>query len=126
MTWPELSGVLRGRGLIREEYGAGAAAADPAVTGMAYDSRSVQPGNVFVALTGQHTDGARFVHQAIERGAMAVVSEQPPLSSMGVPWAVVDDARLALARLADVFYQHPSAEMRVVGITGTNGKTTTA
>jgi UDP-N-acetylmuramoyl-L-alanyl-D-glutamate--2,6-diaminopimelate ligase len=126
MTWPELSGVLRGHGLVREEHGARAAAPDAAVTGMAYDSRSVQPGNVFVALTGLHTDGALFVQQAIERGAMAVVSEQPPLSSMGVPWAVVDDARLALARLAAVFYQHPSAEMQVVGITGTNGKTTTA
>jgi UDP-N-acetylmuramoyl-L-alanyl-D-glutamate--2,6-diaminopimelate ligase len=126
MTWPELSGVLRGDGLVREEHGARAAAPDAAVTGMAYDSRSVQPGNVFVALTGLHTDGARFVHQAIERGAIAVVSEQPPPSSMDVPWAVVGDARLALARLAAVFYQHPSAEMQVVGITGTNGKTTTA
>ena len=118
--------MLRSHGFIREEHDARAAAADAAVTGMAYDSRSVQPGHVFVALTGLHTDGALFVQQAIERGALAVVSEQPPPSSMGVPWAVVDDARLALARLADVFHGHPSAEMQVVGITGTNGKTTTA
>jgi UDP-N-acetylmuramoyl-L-alanyl-D-glutamate--2,6-diaminopimelate ligase len=126
MTWLELSGALRGHGSIREEHAARAAASDTVVTGMAYDSRSVQPGNVFVALAGLHTDGALFAHQAIERGAVAVVSERPPLSAISVPWAVVEDARLALARLADVFYRHPSAEMRVVGITGTNGKTTTA
>jgi UDP-N-acetylmuramoyl-L-alanyl-D-glutamate--2,6-diaminopimelate ligase len=126
MTWPELSGALRGRGSIREEYGARAVASDAVVTGIAYDSRSVQPGNVFVALTGVHTDGALFVRQAIDCGAIAVVSEQPQLAAMGVPWVVVSDARLALAWLADVFYQHPSAEMEVVGITGTNGKTTTA
>jgi UDP-N-acetylmuramoyl-L-alanyl-D-glutamate--2,6-diaminopimelate ligase len=126
MTWSELSGVLRGHGLVRDEDRGGAEAASAVVTGMAYDSRAVQPGNVFVALTGLHTDGALFVHQAIERGATAVVSEHPPLTGLGVPWTVVADARLALARLADVFYQHPSGEMQVVGITGTNGKTTTA
>jgi UDP-N-acetylmuramoyl-L-alanyl-D-glutamate--2,6-diaminopimelate ligase len=125
MTWPDLSGALRGHGFIREQDG-GRAEAGTGVTGVAYDSRAVQPGQVFVALTGLHSDGARFAHQAIERGAMAVVSEQSPPSPIGVPWVVVEDARLALARLADAFYQHPSAELQVVGITGTNGKTTTA
>ena len=71
-------------------------------------------------------DGARFAHQAIERGALAVVSEQPPPASVSVPWVVVEDARLALALLADAFHHHPSGDLQVVGITGTNGKTTTA
>jgi UDP-N-acetylmuramoyl-L-alanyl-D-glutamate--2,6-diaminopimelate ligase len=126
MTWPELSGVLRRHGLVGAEEGLWAGETAGVVTGMAYDSRAVQPGNVFVALTGLHTDGALFAHQAVERGAIAVVSEHPRLASLSVPWVVVDDARLALARLADAFYRHPSAEMQVVGITGTNGKTTTA
>ncbi len=126
MTWAELSAVLRARGLIREDDAVRSTGSAGFVTGMAYDSRAVEPGNVFVALKGLHADGALFAHHAIERGAVAVVSEQPPPSSVDAPWAVVDDARLALALLADAFHHHPSAEMQVVGITGTNGKTTTA
>ncbi|MEO8260193.1 MAG: UDP-N-acetylmuramoyl-L-alanyl-D-glutamate--2,6-diaminopimelate ligase, partial [Acidobacteriota bacterium] len=95
-------------------------------TGVAFDSRAVEPGHVFVALKGLHADGGQFAHQAIERGALAVVSEQPPSSPVTVPWAVVQDARLALALLADAFHHHPSGDLQVVGITGTNGKTTTA
>ena len=95
------------------------------ITGIAYDSRSVQPGQVFVALKGVHADGAAFARQAVERGAVAVVSEQP-LSDVGAPVLQVSDARLALAQLAADFHGHPSERMRVVGITGTNGKTTTA
>jgi UDP-N-acetylmuramoyl-L-alanyl-D-glutamate--2,6-diaminopimelate ligase len=125
MTWGELSGVLRERGLLT--HGAvGAESSGALVTGIAYDSRVVERGNVFVALKGLHADGALFVEQAIERGVVAVVAEQPPLSSVSLPWAVVGDARLALALLADAFHQHPSGDMQVVGITGTNGKTTTA
>jgi UDP-N-acetylmuramoyl-L-alanyl-D-glutamate--2,6-diaminopimelate ligase len=81
---------------------------------------------VFVALKGQHADGTAFARQAIERGAAAVVSEQPAPDGVHVPWAIVGDARLALAVLAAAFYRDPSREMRVIGITGTNGKTTTA
>src|SRR6185295_2168453 len=94
--------------------------------GIAYDSRAVTPGQVFVALKGRHTDGTSFARQAIERGAAAVVSEQAAPPDVHVPWAIVDDARLALALLAATFHRHPSDEMRVIGITGTNGKTTTA
>jgi UDP-N-acetylmuramoyl-L-alanyl-D-glutamate--2,6-diaminopimelate ligase len=125
MMWAELASALRSQGLIRAEDGVRPDRA-AVVTGVAYDSRAVHPGHVFVALKGLHTDGALFAHQAIDRGAIAVVSEQPPLSSTHVPWVVVDNSRLALARLAAVFFRHPSAEMQVVGITGTNGKTTTA
>jgi UDP-N-acetylmuramoyl-L-alanyl-D-glutamate--2,6-diaminopimelate ligase len=96
------------------------------VTGIAYDSRTVEPGTVFVALKGLHADGTEFARQAIERGAIAIVSEQPPPAGVTVAWATVADARLALSLLAAAFYGHPSREMRVVGITGTNGKTTTA
>jgi UDP-N-acetylmuramoyl-L-alanyl-D-glutamate--2,6-diaminopimelate ligase len=102
-----------------------AAGTSQAVTGVAYDSRAVLPGHVFVALKGVRADGATFARDAVARGAIAVVAEQP-LSDIGAPVIQVGDARLALAELAADFYGHPSERMRVVGITGTNGKTTTA
>ena len=126
MTWAELHGVLRGGGLIRADDALRAEAAVGAVAGIAYDSRTVTPGQVFVALRGQHADGTSFARQAIERGAAAVVSEQAAPDGVHLPWAMVEDARLALAVLAAAFYRDPSREMRVIGITGTNGKTTTA
>ena len=126
MTWAELHGALRGRGLIRADDALRAEAAVGVVTGIAYDSRAVTPGAVFVALKGQHADGTAFAKQAIERGAAAIVSEQPAPPDVHVPWAIVEDARRALAVLAAAFYREPSGDMRVVGITGTNGKTTTA
>ncbi len=95
------------------------------VTGIAYDSRAVTPGQVFVALKGVKADGAKFVQQAVERGAVAIVAEQP-VAGVPVPVLQTPDARLALAELAADFHGHPSERMRVVGITGTNGKTTTA
>jgi len=125
MTWGELRDVLAARGLVQSvapREGTNA----PAVTGIAYDSRVVRPGDVFVALKGVHADGAQFVRQAVGRGAIAVVSEHPAPADAGVAWAQVQDARLALAALAAAFHGHPSDELRVIGITGTNGKTTTA
>ena len=95
-------------------------------TGVAYDSRSVTPGTVFVALRGLKKDGAEFAEQAIAAGAAAVVCERAAAGRANVPWISVADARLALALLAAEFNGHPSQQMRVVGITGTNGKTTTA
>ena len=86
----------------------------------------VEPGDVFVALKGVRADGTAFLQEALDRGAVAVVSEQPPPPGARVPWEVVSDGRLALAQLAAAFFRHPSKEMQVVGITGTNGKTTTA
>ncbi|OLC46567.1 MAG: UDP-N-acetylmuramoyl-L-alanyl-D-glutamate--2,6-diaminopimelate ligase [Acidobacteria bacterium 13_1_40CM_65_14] len=96
------------------------------VAGIAYDSRAVARGHMFVALKGLQTDGTAFAAQAIERGALAIVSEQPAPPDVRIPWVTVGDARLALAVLAAAFYGHPSREMQVVGITGTNGKTTIA
>jgi len=125
MTWAQLQGMLPAPEGIRPEE---AVPADSSidVTGVAYDSRIVEPGHVFVALKGAQADGTAFVQQALDRGAVAVVSEQPPPAGVRVPWAVVPDGRLALAQLAAAFFRHPSAELQVVGITGTNGKTTTA
>jgi UDP-N-acetylmuramoyl-L-alanyl-D-glutamate--2,6-diaminopimelate ligase len=126
MTWAELHGALRGAGLILADDALRAEAAVGVVTGIAYDSRTVSPGQVFVALKGQHADGTSFARQAIERGAAAVVSEQAAPPDVHIPWAIVEDARRALPVLATTFHRNPSGEMRVVGITGTNGKTTTA
>jgi UDP-N-acetylmuramoyl-L-alanyl-D-glutamate--2,6-diaminopimelate ligase len=126
VTWAELHGALRGRGLIRADAAVRAETSVGAVSGIAYDSRRVAPGQVFVALKGQHADGTAFARQAIDRGAAAIVSEDGAPDGVPVPWAIVSDARLALAILAATFYRDPAGEMQVVGITGTNGKTTTA
>ena len=96
------------------------------VTAVVYDSRRAVPGAVFVALRGQKDDGARFAPQAVARGAVLVVAETPAPAGHQGAWVTVPDARLALALLADRFHGHPSGTLRVVGITGTNGKTTTA
>jgi len=126
MTWPALHDVLRQQGLLASASGADASAAAIAVTGIAYDSRRVEPGEVFVALRGQHADGTTFAAQAVDRGAVVIVSQEAPLDHVAVTWVQVTDARLALAYMAAEFHLHPSRKMRVVGITGTNGKTTTA
>ena len=126
MTWDELRGALRKAGRHRIDEGVAADTGALFVTGLAWDSRAVEPGNVFIALKGLRADGNLFATQAVSRGAVAIVSEEPPPANFDVPWVTVPDARLALALLAITFYGNPSAEMRVVGITGTNGKTTTA
>ena len=102
------------------------AARDAAVTAIVYDSRRAIAGSLFVALRGLKADGAEFVTQAMERGAAAVVAEVARPEGVRGPWLVVSDARLALALLADRFYEHPSRQLATVGVTGTNGKTTTA
>ena len=99
---------------------------DAVVSAIAYDSRQVTSGAVFVALRGARADGSTFAHDAIARGAIAVVSEAPAPERTAVDWMQVADGRLALAALAAVFYGNPSEELVLVGITGTNGKTTTA
>jgi UDP-N-acetylmuramoyl-L-alanyl-D-glutamate--2,6-diaminopimelate ligase len=108
----------------RPSLPADATALDAECSGVTHDSRRVEPGMVFVALRGLKEDGVRFAPQAIAAGAIAVVAETP--GSGGLPWIVVRDARLALALLAAEFFGHPSRQMQVVGITGTNGKTTTS
>jgi len=99
---------------------------DTTVTAVTYDSRQAGPGAVFVALRGVNADGASFARDALNRGAVAVVSEAGPPKGVTRPWIQVPDARLSLASLAATLYRHPSEELTLVGITGTNGKTTTS
>lgn len=97
------------------------------VTGVAYDSRKVTPGNLFVAVPGLRQDGRRYVRDALERGATAVVLEgDDVLADSAIGRVVVPSSREALARVADAYFGHPSRGLLVVGITGTNGKTTTS
>jgi UDP-N-acetylmuramoyl-L-alanyl-D-glutamate--2,6-diaminopimelate ligase len=96
------------------------------VVSITSDSRAVGAGSVFVALRGLKADGATFAREAITRGAVAVVAEVSAPSDTTVPWRQVTDARLALAALSAAFFGNPSSELVLVGITGTNGKTTTS
>ena len=101
------------------------AAMNKHVTAIDYDSRQAASGSVFVALRGAKADGAAFVTDAVRRGALAVVSETPAPPGVDAPWAVVPDARRSLAACAAILYRYPSEELLAIGITGTNGKTTT-
>ncbi|HXG56721.1 MAG TPA: UDP-N-acetylmuramoyl-L-alanyl-D-glutamate--2,6-diaminopimelate ligase [Vicinamibacterales bacterium] len=102
------------------------ALADVRVGSVGYDSRAVTPGAVFVALKGQQADGTAYARDAIRRGAVAVFAETSTPADVDVPWLQVSDARLVLAALAAEFYGRPSEQLTLVGITGTNGKTTTS
>lgn len=113
------------RDLVMDTSPAGLSRNAP-IAAIAFDSRRVVPASVFVALKGLRADGGAFVDQAVARGAQVVVSESARPDGVSIPWLTVRDARLALALLADRFFNHPSRRMPVVGVTGTNGKTTTA
>ena len=99
---------------------------ETSVRGIAYDSRRLEKGELFVAIPGTRQDGALFIDDALRRGAVAIVSESPPWTRSGAVWVQVSDSRAALARLAGNYFDHPSGRMRLIGITGTNGKTTTS
>lgn len=90
-----------------------------------YDSRQVTPGSLFVAVPGFRVDGHQFIPAAVQAGAVAVVLQQPVEVAAGVAVVQVPDSRRALSALAALLYDHPSRQLRVVGVTGTNGKTTT-
>jgi UDP-N-acetylmuramoyl-L-alanyl-D-glutamate--2,6-diaminopimelate ligase len=94
------------------------------VTSVVHDSRGAAPGAVFVAIRGHRSNGTEFASQAIARGAVAVVAETAPAAAVKVPWLRTPDARLALAELASLVAQRPSERLTLVGVTGTNGKTT--
>lgn len=95
-------------------------------TGISYDSRKVKPGDVFVAIPGLKVDGTTFIPQAIANGAKIIVAEKEVKVPEGIDLQKVPSARKALAHLANKFYDHPSQKIKLIGITGTNGKTTTA
>jgi UDP-N-acetylmuramoyl-L-alanyl-D-glutamate--2,6-diaminopimelate ligase len=116
----ELGELLRAAGLAVEVRG------DPAaeIRDLAYDSRRVEPGTLFFCFRGERSDGHDFAKAAVESGAAALVVERP--LELGVPEVQVEDARAAMAPIAAAFFGDPTSELTVVGITGTNGKTTTA
>src|SRR2546421_5599054 len=94
------------------------------VRDLAYDARTVVPGSLFFCVPGAVADGHDFAPHAVKRGAVALVVERP--LGLVVPELVVADARAAMAALADAFFAHPTGELQVAGVTGTNGKTTTS
>ena len=101
-------------------------ALDTEISGICFDSRQAGAGSLFCALPGENVDGHAFIAQAIENGAAAVLSEKPCLEEVPVPWVQVSGAREAMAMAADTLFGHPSRDFPVVGVTGTNGKSTTA
>src|SRR5215210_2482020 len=107
---------------LRELMGNGAPEVE--IAGLAYTSTSVTPGALFFCVPGFTKDGHDFAPDAIERGAVALVCQRP--LGLGVPEVIVDDVRAAMGPAAARFYGDPTAELDVVGVTGTNGKTTTA
>ncbi len=90
-----------------------------------YDSRAVGQGDVFVAITGFETDGHKYIGKAVEQGAAVIVCERVPEDGLAVPYVRVASSRRALAQMAANYFGHPADDMTMVGITGTNGKTTT-
>ena len=100
---------------------------NPIVGGLTYDSRAVKDGDCFFAVRGTQSDGHRYIASAIERGAKSIICEEmPEVRNADVAYVVVEDTNIAMAHMAAAFYDHPSEELRLVGVTGTNGKTTTA
>ncbi|MBI4734068.1 MAG: UDP-N-acetylmuramoyl-L-alanyl-D-glutamate--2,6-diaminopimelate ligase [Rubrobacteridae bacterium] len=95
------------------------------LTGVTYDSRNVEPGNLFICVTGLKNDGHAYAKAAIDRGAVALIVERY-IPEVDLPQIVVDDSRRSMAQIASAFYGHPTRKMKLIGITGTNGKTTTA
>ena len=93
------------------------------ITNVSYDSRTTRPGDLFVAMTGFAVDGHTFIGKAVAAGAAAVLCEKAP--EEGVPFVQVADSRRALAVVGANFFGHPADAMTMVGVTGTNGKTTT-
>ena len=103
-----------------------AAADDPEIYDIEYDSRRVRPGFLFVAMRGESTDGNRYIDAAVAAGAVAVVSDsKQALPREGIAWAHAADGRQALAQLGSRFFGEPARKLHLAGVTGTNGKTTT-
>ncbi len=98
--------------------------ADPEteIRDICYDSRAVQPGDLFVAVEGYKSDGHAFIPMAVEKGAVAVLCRREPAE--GIPYVMVEDTRRAMALVSAAYFGHPTAKMILVGVTGTNGKTT--
>ena len=113
----QLNALLDGVTLTQRHVG------DVEISGICYDTRTMTPGCLFVALTGYQTDGHRYIGQALEQGAAAVLCQRPPQGEG--PWLVAPDTRAALAAVSANWFGHPARELTVLAVTGTNGKTTT-
>ena len=100
---------------------------NPEIRALEYDSRKVEAGDCFFAVVGTASDGHNYIASAIERGARAIVCQRlPETLDSSVAYILVEDSNIAMAAMAAAFYGHPSRELKLVGVTGTNGKTTTA
>ncbi len=117
----ELRRVLEGVPLISN---AASALLDADVRGLAYDSRKVESGFLFFAFSGAKTDGAQFANSAVQKGALAVVSDRPAAGGFAGTWLQVAHARQALASASRNFFEKPDERLALTAITGTNGKTT--
>ena len=96
---------------------------DMEINGISYDSRSTAPGDMFVAVTGYESDGHRYIGAAVERGAVCVLCEREPETD--IPYVLVENTRRGLALASKNYFRDPTSSMKLVGVTGTNGKTTT-
>lgn len=96
------------------------------ISGISYNSRKIHPGYIFAALKGEKLNGYNFINEAIDRGAIAIISEQAKPPNFTKTWIQVSDARKTLALCSDNYYSHPSKNMKIIGVTGTKGKTTVA
>src|SRR5690606_21534011 len=111
----ELQALLTTSRLVGEE--------DVEISGVQFDSRKVKPGDLFICVPGLVTDGHLYARKAVEQGAVALVLERDVEAD--IPKLFVSDSRYAMAIIASHYYQYPSREMKLIGVTGTNGKTTT-
>jgi UDP-N-acetylmuramoyl-L-alanyl-D-glutamate--2,6-diaminopimelate ligase len=125
MTLTDLLSSLPEKKIYGPAYGPAYGSADREIAGIAYDSRRLKSGDLFVAIRGLHHDGRRYIPEAIAKGAAAVVVDREEIHG-SVITIQVDDARKALALLSARWYDYPARKLRLVGITGTDGKTTTA
>jgi len=94
------------------------------VSGIKYNSKEVTNGDIFVCLSGKHTDGNLFINEAVSKGAVAIVTQKEPQEKVSCPVIIVSDVNSALAKISSNFYEHPSKKVLLIGVTGTNGKTT--
>src|SRR6202167_2513060 len=125
--------VMNWQELVAEVTAVGAGGnSDEPVTGVEYDSRKVKPGAVFVAMKGGSTDGDRYIDKAVAGGAQGIITDSSNtfdhllVYQAGTPVLEVEHGRRALAEASAAFFSHPERELGQTGITGTNGKTTTA
>ena len=121
-TTRNLEGLLADAGLSPESVPA--QSSSTVIEGLCADSRRVKQGDLFIAIPGLHTDARAYIDEAARRGASAVLTEgNDPFESVTVPVVRVPDTRVAAACLYDAWYGHPARRLRLVGVTGTNGKT---